>query len=154
MTDLVEWLRAQLDEDERLARLAIGEIQDSTGVWTWTYVVTPGGDFKVVDQLGYSVLGHYDVCANVWDVGPHVAEHDPSRVLREVAAKRKLLAVHWSTDSLDSRVPGRLLCVECSTMNRLQEWVGREYPCATVRLLALPYSHRPGYLLEWAPAPL
>lgn len=76
----------------------------------------------------------------------HIARHDPARVLREVDAKRQLLALH----AVDYRErPERVLgevddpfCAEC---------VGERYPCATIRLLALPYVDRPGYREEWRP---
>ena len=72
MTDLLTWLRAQLDAEERDARAA------SDGVVDW-------------------IAG--DVGANGEDeAGEHIANWLPSRVLAEVAAKRAIL--DW-TERLD-----------------------------------------------------
>jgi hypothetical protein len=97
MTELVEWLRACLDEDERVARAAM------PGPWT-----TPGDD----------TVGEWMIYGAEWAVasahvseyhgdfpklrgGPtgddanrnaeHIARHNPARVLAEVDAKRRLL---------------------------------------------------------------
>lgn len=51
----------------------------------------------------------------------HIALHDPARVLREVEAKRLLLALHRGCDAR----------------------------CYVVKVLALPYMDRPGYRDEW-----
>ncbi|MEU3098534.1 DUF6221 family protein [Streptomyces sp. NPDC006967] len=75
MDDLVEWLRAQLDEDERTARAA------TPG--PWRAGVRSG--FDAVDGDGWTVCNASDV-----DVA-HIARHDPARVLREIDAKRRTL---------------------------------------------------------------
>jgi hypothetical protein len=83
--DLVEWLRAQLDEDERIARAAkSGPWHEDGGV---VYATHPTDE--VVD---YS------------ESAEHIAEHDPARVLREIDAKRRLLSWlgsknQWALDS-------------------------------------------------------
>jgi hypothetical protein len=64
----------------------------------------------------------------------HIARHDPGRVLREVAAKRAILAVHWP----------------CA--NSGHTWCGadhEEWPCRTVGHLAAVYSDHEGYRPEW-----
>ena len=73
----------------------------------------------------------------------HIARHDPARVLRDIDAKRQLLELH----ALEYRDrPERVLgesddpfCTEC---------VGETFPCATLRLLALPYAD---YRDDWRP---
>ena len=67
MDDLARWLRAQLDEDERIAEAARQGF--------WTEVIASG-------YLGLQVA-----------VGEarHIAVHDPARVLREIDAKRRTL---------------------------------------------------------------
>ncbi len=62
MHDLTAFLRARLDEDERVARAAV---DFDYGVRDWA----DDGD----------------------PVNAHIARHDPARVLREVEAKRRLL---------------------------------------------------------------
>lgn len=78
MNDLVEFLRARLDEDEQVARRAgetFGQIGE-TGV-----IVATEGD-------------RAEECASAnWaGIAEHIVRHDPARVLREVTAKRELLA--------------------------------------------------------------
>lgn len=76
MSDLVEFLRARLDEDERAAKDA------PQSAWSDEY-----GEFR---SRGGELFGH-------------VLRHDPARVLREVHAKRKLLGSHYNYDGLCPR---------------------------------------------------
>ncbi|MFF6829617.1 DUF6221 family protein [Streptomyces longwoodensis] len=128
MDELVVWLRAQLDEDERIARSA------SDGPWK------PGvrSGLDVVEGDGWTVCDASDV-----DV-VHIAAHDPARVLREIDAKRQLLALHQEKQEQGY---GTDLCAECGFGEVSQSY----YPCATLRLLTLPYADRPGYREEWRP---
>lgn len=130
MNGLAEFLKARLDEDEQAARDA--------GADTWTAsdsglyhedASTQPGPFAVD---GYGYLGAE---------GIHIARHDPARVLREVEAKRRIMALHtirsgtggdWDTDPA-------AICNEC----------GGLYPCETLELLALPYADHPDYREEW-----
>jgi hypothetical protein len=77
------------------------------------------------------------------DAGQWIARHDPARVLAEVDAKRQMLELHHSielpTEMLDA-------CAECEVTG-----VYPEYPCRTLRLLALPYAEHPDYREEWRP---
>jgi hypothetical protein len=117
--DLVVWLRAQLDEDERIARAADAEL---------SAVFTRIGSFDpemAADER-------------------HIMQHRPTRVLREIDAKREVLAF-----------------VE----RRLQESTERDFlirdPAKTilfavdpvVRYLATAYADRPGYREDWRPKP-
>lgn len=70
MDDLVQWLRAQLDEDERIARACPGN-----GEWSAEDIAVYGPDLSV-------------------EVRAHMAEHDPRRVLAEVDAKRRIIDLH------------------------------------------------------------
>src|SRR6266576_4463664 len=83
MSDLVAFLRARVDEDEAAARLAARE----GGTWTQDDPVRfPGA----ISSLGGQVV--YDEGAPDENQAPHIARHDPARVLREVEAKRAILA--------------------------------------------------------------
>lgn len=120
MSDLIAWLRAQLDDDERVARAAA----DGPARATWTYIeddralpyvvsTHPGADRRMVahpEELEY---------------GPHIARHDPARVLADIAAKRAILDGH----ALDTH------------------WC----PMGDALLLALaqPYAGRDGWREEW-----
>jgi len=99
MSDLVEFLKARLDEDERAARKTKGR------------GMTVSLPAFMVD---------------------HMTRWDPARVLREVAAKRRILELG--------------ICCACAV---------EKQPCdhrdATLRLLAFPYSTHPDYRQEWRP---
>ncbi len=89
--DLVTWLRAQLDDDERVAREAV---QWSEGAAEWANPGEPD-----------------------WE---HIARHGPARVLAEVDAKRRLLdylvaledkALDGNWWNLDTDEPAKLLAL-------------------------------------------
>jgi hypothetical protein len=83
MDDLVTWLRAQLDEDERVTRQVIAE---------------PGGFYIEAETE--------DV--NVMTVGAYVYRWTPKRILAEVDAKRRILDEHRLVAADD--VPGLVQC--------------------------------------------
>jgi hypothetical protein len=70
MDDLITWLRAQIDDDEKYASAAIEE-GERLGV-TWPEAWGPNGADMRIRQL-------------------HIARHDPDRVLREVKTKRQII---------------------------------------------------------------
>ncbi|WBB73251.1 DUF6221 family protein [Micromonospora sp. WMMD1128] len=110
--DLVTWLRAQLDDDERAAR-------------AWL----PLGNPTAADR-------------------EHIARHDPARVLAEVDAKRRIIDEHEPYPQPQRMATGEILA--CSTCGSVDD-SPVEWPCPTVRLLALPYADRAGYRDEWRP---
>ncbi|MEU9888659.1 DUF6221 family protein [Sphaerisporangium sp. NPDC051011] len=94
--DLQTFLRARLDQDEQLARRASEHasaewlVNEHNDVVLWW---PPDPDEAENERR----LGH-SVTADSWrgadvdrGMAPHIARHDPARVLREVEAKRKLL---------------------------------------------------------------
>jgi hypothetical protein len=118
--DLVRWLNTQLDEDERIARAA------TQGEWVWSreFVTPPGYHHRTVGPLEPGDAAF-------------IATNDPARVLREIDAKRRIIAEH----ALNGWV-----CTTCDNGE-----VEQVFPCPTLRLLALPYADREGYREEWAP---
>jgi hypothetical protein len=122
--EFVEWLRAQLDEDERIARATTWEGSGNKLDWELiaSATIDVGGDeFYVGDRA----------------IANHMMAWEPARVLREIDAKRRLLDEHalngWA-------------CATCDTGE-----VEQVFPCPTLRILALPYADRPGYHEEWRP---
>ncbi|MFD3594376.1 DUF6221 family protein [Nocardia sp. NPDC058640] len=69
-----EFIRARLDEDERIAR----ESDSGDGQW---------GFDERFDHVGTS-----DETVHSLHHSEHIARHDPARVLRDIAGKRKILA--------------------------------------------------------------
>lgn len=140
--DPVQWLHAQLDKDDRIARTALAG-RDGT----WRYVETPGGDHRVLDSLGYSVVEDSPVESEPWFTLPHVAAHDPARVLREIDAKRRLLRAHGRPhECIALTGSGERSVVDGQPWELWEpEHTSDHGPCTTLRLLALPYEDRPGY---------
>jgi hypothetical protein len=114
--DLVAFLRARLNEDEQEARACPGD-----GTWSPSAFEVYGPDLSD-------------------EVRTHAARQDPGRTLREVEAKRRILAEHRQS------MPG--WCVTCDVPGDLQ---GRTHGCTTVRLLSAVYADHPEYRQEWAP---
>jgi hypothetical protein len=149
MSDLVTWLKAQLQAEERAARFA------TRGGDRWSYIAGPYGPQV---NLGDGVLwAREDVNVQVWQCddeadgcpeearamaaeGKHVALHDPTRVLAEVAAKRAILDRHdraWA----NVRAHPEDMASKGADLTMV----------AVVKALAAPYADKPGYLEEWAP---
>lgn len=139
MSDIVEFLRARLDEDEAVARAAIIPAHDGPNAYKphpelaeWLYdgdeveyVQTPEMlAHKYPDRLYVTADSEGLVPAVNGDVGPHIARHDPARVLREVEAKR--VALDWYLNDDDTVMS------------------------ATVHAIAAIYADHPDYDAAWA----
>jgi hypothetical protein len=90
MSDLVEFLKARLDEDEAAAGAARN--------WTdrdWTTSLDQRGDGWVsadgADPI-VMTIGHSDAQASA--IVEHIARWDPARIRAEVAAKRRVLELY------------------------------------------------------------
>ncbi|WP_439947204.1 DUF6221 family protein [Streptomyces sp. BBFR109] len=152
MDELVKWLRAQLNEDERIARAATRGpwVQSGIGEYGWTVTFGGPGPGAGVEAA--------DTDQGLADAD-FIAEHDPARVLREINAKRRILALY--EDPIEARAALRVRMRqvintdpdEFSRLHRqeseLIETARRLLP--VVRLLALTYEGRPGYREEWRP---
>ncbi|MFM9629397.1 DUF6221 family protein [Streptomyces galilaeus] len=152
MDDLVQWLRAQLDEDERIAREA------TPGPWEWLTETGESWQPRLGGWLDYS--GEYLAApgdgATLFGPGmtPHadavfIAAHDPARVLREIEAKRQLL-----TEILryEAKIDGEWGC--CHDPDEIATGQCAEtqpQDITALRLLALPFADRPGYQESWRP---
>lgn len=120
MDDLTAFLAARLDEDEA----ALGYVEP--GPWTSSgpYVGSASG---IIAQARHT------------ETGAHIARHDPARVLREVEAKRAMLALHNAFSNPASLVERAL-------------WPSiREALLCILRDAAAVYSDHPDYRQEWAP---
>ncbi|WP_405960783.1 DUF6221 family protein [Streptomyces sp. NBC_00024] len=143
MDDLVQWLTARLDTDEQIAREA------TKGPWrnapTARHHATASGRSEEavfasppdVGAMVVAVTGEAVERRNLVNA-EFIAAHDPTRVLREIDAKRQLLARYE----------------ELRAASKEQGLIGdvtEEYQDFLLRLLALPYADKPGYREEWAP---
>jgi hypothetical protein len=161
VNELSEWLRAQLDVDERIAqaaqgvdlRASLGPVDVRTGAPSHVTVAS-SERWSVVDQdiefrpyqATITVPGGVKVGATTWsddlsatDVAEHIARHDPARVLAEVGAKRRIIDLFAGVASELGDVPVSPYEGYASGLRD------------AVRLLALPYADRPGYRDEWRP---
>ena len=145
MSDLVEFLRARLDEDEAAGRAATPS--------PWSYnpgkVWLDGEAFESYDRSkGEEFVGHggpspFRGCVAATGPADHaqsmadaafIARHEPARALAEVDAKRRIIAEHHPVDPCDAH-DASFQTVECDTL----------------RLLALPYADHRDYREEWRP---
>jgi hypothetical protein len=116
---LVEFLRERLDEDEQVASMAAGPIGHR-------WQPNPAGGLSGRD-------GPMRVHLEDRQCLPHIARHDPARVLADVAAKRRIMLEHS---------PSSQGICECSA----------PWPCPTLRALAAVYADHPDYDPAWQPA--
>lgn len=116
--DILAFLRARLDEDEQLALSA------SPGPWRpddeHDEVLAADG---IVVAEGFALSGQ-QLRATV----DHIARHDPTRVLAEVDAKRRIVTAY---ENYDNDAPEL------------------DVPESVLRLLALPYASHPNYEECW-----
>jgi hypothetical protein len=122
VSDLTIWLRAQLDEDERVAREASRYDDEDSAEWDIAY--------RWVRHARHRTAG---------GSRHHFAQGAPSpaRVLAEVDAKRRIIAEYE-----------RYAAERRRAMNG---WESSREVSPILAALALPYADRPGYRSEWAP---
>lgn len=155
MTELVDWLRQQLDEDERVARAATPGpwvVKPADSVYAKPSAVVLRTDVDVDAPWSNEWVSAYVV--NPQEEGgegidsadaEHIARWDPARVLAEVEAKRRVLDEHKPMDGVGERIVG---CATCSWRDDWDE-LHVEWPCTTLRLLAQPYAGREGWQEAW-----
>ena len=87
------------------------------------------------------------------DDGPHYAHWSPWRVLSGCVAKRLIIAAHRDVGAgLDRRADPdfALKAHACSTCGQYDEYA-IDWPCYTLRVLALDWVDHPEYRQEWRP---
>lgn len=143
MDELVQWLTAQLAEDERLALKSVEQAivnlngADAASVANWHVVERPAtGTFVATRDQWNRVAEIVPTYGGAHS--EHIAEHDPARVLREIDAKRQIVARYEE------------LCAASKEQGLIGD-VTEEYQDFLLRLLALPYTDRPGYQEGWTP---
>lgn len=147
MISLRDFIAARLDEDEQIARNASSPVPVGGERETWSY---DREAFAVRTNHGrWNVATRRDDPADSREIhmtdsyGEHIARHDPARVLREVAAKRRILeladeASCWDmTVDTDRRVGSRDTTEE--------PYIGD----LILRQLAQAYNDHPDFNPEW-----
>lgn len=141
VSDIVEFLQARLDEDEAIARTSIGK-RPERAEWSyepWTPRVEGSGEVIAPNDRDSSGYPEFITCDREGVLqsieerdGPHLARHDPARVLREVEAKRAAIAAFdWAGTSRGSIARHHILN-------------------GVIRPMAAIYSDHPDYREEWA----
>lgn len=139
MDDLTAFIAARLDEDEAMALAAATDVSRLAGRANWTSEAAMVTDAEDLDWAICDLSPYVDdEC-----LARHIARHDPARVLREVTAKRAILARY-----------------ERGAAGDLPEWTaGRELIIAglamlegVLRDLAVAWSDHPHYQPAWAPS--
>lgn len=151
MTTLTEFLTARLEEDEKTATAAAELCGCHPPAPVWTHIDDPDdGDRIVIENDPHTDRLTKLKLSRKWHRtytdgfhAKHIALHDPARVLREVQAKRDLLA-HAERSLADA---DRLETVgaqpaDVFTIRAPAEW--------TLSILAAIYSDHPSYRKEWA----
>ncbi|MFF0512456.1 DUF6221 family protein [Streptomyces sp. NPDC004250] len=152
MDDLVVWLRAQLDEDERVATAATAgpwRAHDThLGQYGHTATVLSGEGNATDLRAWLPSHSHepWDETRNVWNDAAHIARHDPARVLREIDAKRQIMRKAFEHAATIDGEWGCCHDAEAIEAGRCDEQHPDHLP-----LLALPYADRPGYQESWRP---
>lgn len=143
MDEFIPWFHQALNDNERLAREALHPDAISPGVWTTEHHNSEHHSEPNRCHIAEDRSGHYwSVAHEVFiPIGEHIARWDPARVLRQVAADRRILAEYE-----------RLLL-----RDRLRTgpyWDGARDMCEmAVRARAEAYDDQPGYREVWRQCP-
>lgn len=156
MDDLVRWLGACLDEDERIARA----VEDHSAPWDGQWVAD--GDNVARTFNGHVLFyGHGERSLKPGLVA-HAVEHDPARVLREIEVDRELLqeyerllhaheahrreaeriAEQMDDDPIRHAALRREADYLPAMLHVMEKWA---------KAKAAVYAARPGYREEWRP---
>lgn len=142
MDDLVQFLRARLDEDYAAVQLVLGvnvmaAIRDGKSAPRW--IPSPKSESGVWDTDGQPRVKF--VWARERD---HIIRHDPARILVEVEAKQKIVGIY------EDAAVGQRAATGTVGVAELMDGSANSLRFA-LRLLALPYADHPDYQREWKP---
>lgn len=156
---IVEFLEARIAEDEAVAKATFGtDLAYATWAYEGNEVFAPmEGD----RHAPWMVTKDHEGCLPAVDEndGPHIARHDPARVLREIAAKRIILEIHHASDSevtypkwdSEARIIGLTNpCMGCGT-GICDYWTQDINNCPELQALASIYLYHPDFKEEWRP---
>jgi hypothetical protein len=150
MGELVQWFTTQLDEEERVAQQAtegpwVAEVSGETG-----HCVIPADAQSTREYVAKTQL-----YAATFDA-EHIARHNPERVLREIDAKRKLLAAY--SEAVQYRDEAKASIEAASGVPNTEAgdaWLSWQRQVMTlelaVSLAASAYTDRHTFRERWAP---
>ena len=154
--ELATFVAARLDEDEAAAKA----IEDRSDPWPGQWVADGNHALRTYNGwvLAASVPTGSEFAPGVL---AHIARHDPARVLREVEAKRKRLALYLDAKETlavalkkappeDDPATAHSYVRERINVNQASgRFTALEM---SVRLDAMVYGDHPDYRAEWKPA--
>jgi Family of unknown function (DUF6221) len=168
--DLAGFLKARLDEDEAHAQKDLWAVARSTAQGDWdarygynlpqSYIAAPADSRTYIAEFtshrASPPLADGEDDLHACDVGlasrmVRAAKPRAKRQLREVEAKRAILAVHAPREGGDGAGAEIQVCQTCSWDGGAGDVEGDPYPCETLRFLAAVYSDHPDYQEEWKP---
>lgn len=138
MDDLVRWLGDQLDVDAARAEAARDAEFCKDGRWLGKGPFEEGLG-SVHSEASEAILGEEESVP--FALADHIAAHDPARVLREIDAKRQVLAEYEQAARYAKTTWG-----QSNADQSRARTLGK-----VVRLLAAVCADRPGYREEWRP---
>jgi len=149
---LIRFVTERLDDDERVAREAGGDRWVERGGEVVSAALA-AGDYG---PQGYWVASSSFSCEGESEAlheghGAHIARHDPARALRDVEAKRRILAgvAKWLDPHPDRPCTNEgLFGVECELHAAA---IGRISP-EVLPLLAMVWTEHPDFDEAWRPA--
>lgn len=162
MDDLVQFLRARLDEDEQIAQAAADGLADGTSAPAW-HMEEPCEGQRHWEVWGDEGAGQRLVHGKGRRAeSVHIARHDPARVLAEVDAKRQIIGMHNIPAVVSPKMAALGLregespeddrrCAGCG-LDQMDDPITPDVSeCPILRALALPYADHPDYRDEWRP---
>jgi hypothetical protein len=161
--DLTRFAAGRLAEEETAAVKAA----DCDGNLTWfDSRVMASGDHTIRTQEGNRAVARIRRDDSEFEVGrtifpdavaAHIAGHDPARALRDVSAKRAVLAEHTPIESIYGLTCGRCVTWQDAPLAEGGETefgiaVPDPWPCLPVRGAVASWDRHPDFKPEWAVA--
>lgn len=149
MTDsIANWLRAQLDAEAEAAQRAFSGQADPENGW---------GAYRPEWQQHTTITPHVGIIHEAVQAD-HVVRWNPARALREIDAKRQVIAKYIKAvermaelASLCERLKADGKDTFMPEMDRATAIHRRDVLYEVLQLHALPYADRPGYKESWRP---
>lgn len=136
--DLVDFIRARLDDDEQAACAAALQVTERAVAPAYAAEhVGSGGKWSVhpwlfSGRVEASVGPHAERVEIATLANEHIARHDPAQVLADIDAKRRIIDYN-------------------AHAAKYHEPPGAALAMLTLRALAVPYRSHPDYQPKWAP---
>jgi hypothetical protein len=146
MSDVVAFLRARLDEQEKIARRAAALCGCHPPAAAWLFHGDENdGRITIRDDphpVRHGLGRRWNRTHNDMFAAAHIALNDPAYVLADIAAKRRTIGLHAEPH-------------ECVTWDISGGWTctgyfGGDDPCLTLRHLALSDAAHPDFDPVWA----